>query len=70
MKYGNANMMMVSIMMTKMMMMMTIEQLWRQGKIIIKLSTQQIEEWLARELEAAQAIGRTEYMLHHYSITA
>ena len=63
-------MMMVSIMMTKMMMMMTIEQLWRQGKIIIKLSTQQIEEWLARELEAAQAIGRTEYMLHRYIITA
>ena len=42
--------------------MMMIEQLsGTQGKIIIKLSAQQIEEWQASELEPAP-IGTTEYI--------
>ena len=51
-----------------MMMTMMIEQLsGTQGKIIIKLSTQQIEEWQASELEPAP-IGWTEY-ISSYTIT-
>ena len=44
------------------MMMMMLEQLsGTQGKIIIKLSAQQIEEWQASKLEPAP-IGTTEYI--------
>ena len=55
--------MIVTIIMMKRIMMMMIEQLsGTQGKIIIKLSAQQIEEWqAASELEPAP-IGATEYI--------
>ena len=54
--------MIVTIIMMKRIMMMMIEQLsGTQGKIIIKLSAQQIEEWQASELEPAP-IGTTEYI--------
>ena len=54
--------MIVTIIMMKRIMTMMIEQLsGTQGKIIIKLSAQQIEEWQASELEPAP-IGTTEYI--------